>query len=115
MPVQAPVPRSPNRQAAWSISGPRLGEHNAEVYGELLGLTASEIDELHAARRAVTVKDYPRMTALLRRSELALPASQRPYVRQGAVGAPDLVFLDLVAAVPHLLFKEESREKGSPR
>ena len=28
--------------------GPRLGEHNAEVYGDLLGLTPTEIDNLHA-------------------------------------------------------------------
>ena len=26
----------------------RIGEHNAEVYGEVLGLTVSDIDELHA-------------------------------------------------------------------
>jgi crotonobetainyl-CoA:carnitine CoA-transferase CaiB-like acyl-CoA transferase len=28
--------------------GPRIGEHNAEVYGELLGLTGANIDDLHA-------------------------------------------------------------------
>jgi hypothetical protein len=28
--------------------GPRLGEHNSEVYGELLGLTPAQIDDLHA-------------------------------------------------------------------
>jgi hypothetical protein len=28
--------------------GPRIGENNAEVYGELLGLTGGDIDDLRA-------------------------------------------------------------------
>ena len=28
---------------------PRIGEHNEEVYGELLGLPRAEIADLHAA------------------------------------------------------------------
>jgi crotonobetainyl-CoA:carnitine CoA-transferase CaiB-like acyl-CoA transferase len=27
--------------------GPRIGAHNAEVYGELLGLARDDIDDLH--------------------------------------------------------------------
>ncbi|MET9214175.1 MULTISPECIES: CaiB/BaiF CoA transferase family protein [unclassified Nocardia] len=49
--VQAPVPRFSAAQGRVSHLGPRLGEHNAEVYGELLGLDAATIDDLH--RRGV--------------------------------------------------------------
>jgi crotonobetainyl-CoA:carnitine CoA-transferase CaiB-like acyl-CoA transferase len=34
--------------AALDEPAPALGEHNAEVYGELLGLTPTEVDDLHA-------------------------------------------------------------------
>ncbi|MEV6216674.1 CoA transferase [Nocardia sp. NPDC051833] len=49
--VQAPVPRFSAARGRVSHLGPRLGEHNAEVYGELLGLDAATIDDLH--RRGV--------------------------------------------------------------
>jgi crotonobetainyl-CoA:carnitine CoA-transferase CaiB-like acyl-CoA transferase len=48
MTVQAPVPRMSATPGRIGGLGPRLGEHNAEVYGELLGLTDQEIDDLHA-------------------------------------------------------------------
>ncbi|BBZ14172.1 CaiB/BaiF CoA transferase family protein [Mycobacterium branderi] len=48
MTVQAPVPRLSDTPGRVEQLGPRLGEHNTEVYGELLGLTRIEIDDLHA-------------------------------------------------------------------
>jgi crotonobetainyl-CoA:carnitine CoA-transferase CaiB-like acyl-CoA transferase len=48
MTVQAPVPRFSGTDATLAHLGPKLGEHNHEVYGELLGLTASEVDNLRA-------------------------------------------------------------------
>lgn len=48
MTVQAPVPRFSAAPGRVEHLGPRLGEHNVEVYGELLGLTPTEIDDLHA-------------------------------------------------------------------
>jgi crotonobetainyl-CoA:carnitine CoA-transferase CaiB-like acyl-CoA transferase len=49
MTVQAPVPRFSETSGRVDHLGPTLGEHNAEVYGEVLGLSASEIDDLRAA------------------------------------------------------------------
>ena len=51
------------------------------------------------------------MTDLLRRSELAVPASNDNMFEKGARSAADLVFLDLEDAVP-AAFKEESRAKA---
>jgi crotonobetainyl-CoA:carnitine CoA-transferase CaiB-like acyl-CoA transferase len=48
MTVQAPVPRFSSASGTVDHLGPRLGEHNAEVYGELLGLSPDEIDDLRA-------------------------------------------------------------------
>src|SRR5262249_11520002 len=48
MTVQAPVPRFSATSGAVEHLGPRLGEHNHEVYGELLGLSPNEIDDLRA-------------------------------------------------------------------
>jgi crotonobetainyl-CoA:carnitine CoA-transferase CaiB-like acyl-CoA transferase len=48
MTVQAPVPRFSAAAGTVAHLGPRLGEHNAEVYGELLGLAPDEIDDLRA-------------------------------------------------------------------
>ncbi|OBI48103.1 acyl-CoA transferase [Mycobacterium kyorinense] len=48
MTVQAPVPRFSAATGRVEHLGPRLGEHNAEIYGELLGLTTTDIDDLHA-------------------------------------------------------------------
>lgn len=49
MTVQAPVPRFSGNAGRVDSLGPRLGEHNAEVYHELLGLAAEEVDRLHTA------------------------------------------------------------------
>lgn len=48
MTVQAPVPKFSESPARVEHLGPTLGEHNAEVYGEILGLTLSDIDDLRA-------------------------------------------------------------------
>lgn len=48
MTVQAPVPRFSADEGRVAHLGPKLGEHNAEVYGELLGLTQDDIDKLRA-------------------------------------------------------------------
>ncbi|GFG69226.1 CoA transferase [Mycolicibacter senuensis] len=48
MTVQAPVPRFSDAQGRVEHLGPRLGEHNAEVYRDLLKLTPSDIDDLRA-------------------------------------------------------------------
>lgn len=48
MTVQAPVPRFSATSGTVGHLGPRLGEHNAEVYGELLGLSTNDIDDLRA-------------------------------------------------------------------
>jgi len=51
------------------------------------------------------------LTQLLRRSELAVPASNDNMFEKGAGCGADLVFLDLEDAVPPA-FKEESRDKA---
>jgi crotonobetainyl-CoA:carnitine CoA-transferase CaiB-like acyl-CoA transferase len=48
MTVQAPVPRFSETASRVDHLGPRLGAHNTEVFGELLGLTPTDIDDLHA-------------------------------------------------------------------
>ncbi len=48
MTVQAPVPRFSAADGRVEHLGPRVGEHNAEVYGELLGLTPPDLGDLHA-------------------------------------------------------------------
>jgi crotonobetainyl-CoA:carnitine CoA-transferase CaiB-like acyl-CoA transferase len=48
MTVQAPVPRFSSARGTVDHLGPQLGQHNAEVYGELLGLTPDDIDDLRA-------------------------------------------------------------------
>jgi crotonobetainyl-CoA:carnitine CoA-transferase CaiB-like acyl-CoA transferase len=48
MRVQAPVPRFSATPGRIDHLGPGIGEHNDEVYGGLLGLSADERDRLHA-------------------------------------------------------------------
>jgi|SRR5690625_2544993 len=48
MTVQAPVPKFSASSGRVEHLGPALGEHNAAVYGEILGLTTTEIDDLRA-------------------------------------------------------------------
>lgn len=48
MTVQSPVPRFSGDDARMAHLGPKLGEHNSEVYGELLGLDQDDIDKLRA-------------------------------------------------------------------
>lgn len=49
LPAPCIVPRVVGRDMPVPRSGPSVGEHNAEVYGEL-GLTEAELDELRAQR-----------------------------------------------------------------
>lgn len=49
MTVQSAVPKFSENPCRIDHLGPKLGEHNAEVYAELLALSESDIDELHAA------------------------------------------------------------------
>ena len=48
MTVQSPVPRFSGAPGRVDHLGPSLGQHNAEVYGELLGLSGNDIDDLRA-------------------------------------------------------------------
>lgn len=48
MTVQAPVPRFSESDGRIDHLGPPLGEHNDEIYGKLLGLNTSQLDDLRA-------------------------------------------------------------------
>jgi crotonobetainyl-CoA:carnitine CoA-transferase CaiB-like acyl-CoA transferase len=48
MTVQAPVPRFSSADGTVGHLGPELGQHNVAVYGEVLGLSQDEIDDLRA-------------------------------------------------------------------
>lgn len=48
MTVQAPVPKFSASRGRVDHLGPRLGEHNAEIYSKLLDLTETDLDDLHA-------------------------------------------------------------------
>ena len=49
MTVQSAVPKFSGTPCRIDHLGPRIGEHNNEVYAELLNLSESEIDKLHTA------------------------------------------------------------------
>ena len=42
--MQAPTPRLSDTPGRINFTGPHLGQHNAKIYGELLGLDAAEVD-----------------------------------------------------------------------
>ncbi len=46
--MQNVTPRLSATPGRISWCGPELGEHNAEVYGDLLGVAEAELDELRA-------------------------------------------------------------------
>jgi crotonobetainyl-CoA:carnitine CoA-transferase CaiB-like acyl-CoA transferase len=48
MTIQAPVPRFSAATGQVVHLGPKLGEHNNEVYGSMLGLSHNDIDDLRA-------------------------------------------------------------------
>ena len=48
MTMQAPVPRFSAADGRIAHLGPRLGEHNSEIYGKLLDLDPNDVDELRA-------------------------------------------------------------------
>ena len=48
LPMQAPVPKLSATPGAVNWSGPELGQHNDEVYGDLLGMSAEQRAALRA-------------------------------------------------------------------
>ncbi|MEV7565745.1 CaiB/BaiF CoA transferase family protein [Streptomyces tanashiensis] len=48
LPMPAPIPRLSRTPGSIRTTGPALGEHNADVYQDLLGLTPAELTALHA-------------------------------------------------------------------
>ncbi len=47
--IPAITPKLTGTPGGTDWPGPAVGSHNAEVFGELLGLSAGEQDDLHAA------------------------------------------------------------------
>jgi crotonobetainyl-CoA:carnitine CoA-transferase CaiB-like acyl-CoA transferase len=50
MRMPAAIPRMSQTPGSVRWPGPALGAHNAEVYGELLGMTPAQLDELHGQK-----------------------------------------------------------------
>ena len=48
VPMQNVVPKMSNTPGSINWSGPALGEHNDEVFGQILGLSADVLDRLRA-------------------------------------------------------------------
>jgi formyl-CoA transferase len=48
--IPAVVPKLSETPAKTEWRGPELGEHNAEVYGELLGFSAAELEEMRSSK-----------------------------------------------------------------
>jgi crotonobetainyl-CoA:carnitine CoA-transferase CaiB-like acyl-CoA transferase len=46
--MPAPVPRLSATPAAITRPAPEIGQHTAEVYADLLGLTPADLDQLRA-------------------------------------------------------------------
>lgn len=49
IPMQGVVPRLSETPGSINWAGPRLGEHNQEIFGKILGFSSDEIDKLIAA------------------------------------------------------------------
>jgi crotonobetainyl-CoA:carnitine CoA-transferase CaiB-like acyl-CoA transferase len=48
VPMPAVLPRFSRTPGGVRFTGPRLGEHNPAIYGDLLGLSPTEQAQLHA-------------------------------------------------------------------
>ena len=44
--MQSPTPRLSRTPGKIKFSGPHLGQHNQEIYGDLLGMTSEQVEAL---------------------------------------------------------------------